>query len=56
VLAVVVTLGYLARQIHQQNKIAQHTAWQSIFDGCYQDFLDAIAKPEKRSINFGMGR
>lgn len=32
-LAVVFSFLYLARQIHQQNKIARYQAWQNIFDG-----------------------
>ena len=34
--AVVATLLYLARQIRQQNQIAKHNTWESLFDGFNQ--------------------
>jgi hypothetical protein len=53
-IAVVITLAYLARQISQQNKIAKHTAWQSIFDGFNQE-LSLLGKSKEDSALWVLG-
>ena len=51
---VILTLGYLASQIRQQNKVSRHAAWQSLQDGYAAGNL-SVGEDSHRSYVYASG-